>query len=141
VPNPNRKILVVDDNPAIRLLIRLALHGEFEVVEASDGATALALAREHHPDLAILDIMMPGGMDGLQVLDQIKADPELKQIVCAMVTARGQAEDVEAGKARGADHYFIKPFSPSQLVDWVKTRLAGGAPRSDGDARRARFRR
>lgn len=118
-----RKILAADDNPSIRRLIRLTLEGPYEVIEAEDGVTALAMVREHLPDLVILDIMMPGALDGLQVLQAIKADPALHKVLVVMVTARGQANDYEIGMQKGADAYIVKPFSPLQLMDWVRTHL------------------
>jgi CheY-like chemotaxis protein len=66
---------------------------------------------------------MPGELDGLQVLDIIKGDPVLRDTLVAMVTARGQAADYELGKRRGADAYFIKPFSPLQVVSWIRENL------------------
>jgi CheY-like chemotaxis protein len=118
-----RKILAVDDNPSIRRLIRLTLEGPYEVLEAENGVTAMALVREHLPDLVILDIMMPGTMDGLQVLEAIKADPSLHKVLVVMVTARGQANDYDIGMQKGANAYIVKPFSPLQLMDWVRTHL------------------
>jgi CheY-like chemotaxis protein len=67
--------------------------------------------------------MMPGELDGLQVLDTIKGDPELSDTLVAMITARGQSADYEIGQKRGADAYFIKPFSPLQVVNWVREKL------------------
>ena len=122
------KVLLVDDQSDIRRLIRITLGKSFEVIEAEDGVTGLALARHERPDLVVLDVMMPGTLDGLQVLDAIRADPALQGTRVIMVTARGQAHDYEAGMARGADAYFIKPFSPLQLAACIKETLAGEAP-------------
>jgi DNA-binding response OmpR family regulator len=117
------KILLVDDHSDIRRLIRITLGKSFEVLEAEDGASGLEIARNHKPDLVVLDVMMPGALDGLQVLDAIKSDPELKDTRVIMVTARGQSRDYEIGMERGADAYFIKPFSPLQLVACIKETL------------------
>ena len=122
------KILLIDDHSDIRRLIRITLGKGFEVLEAEDGVTGLEIARTQHPDLVVLDVMMPGGMDGLQVLDAIRANPALGHTRVIMVTARGQASDYEAGMNRGADAYFIKPFSPLQLVASIKETLAKGSP-------------
>lgn len=116
-------ILVVDDHPFIRQLIRLTIGGAHEVLEADDGISALRVARERRPDVVVLDVMMPGGMDGLEVLDAIRADPELASTPVIMLTARGQARDYEEGMARGADAYFIKPFSPLQLLNAIREHL------------------
>ena len=118
------KILLVDDHSDIRRLIRITLGKAFEVLEAEDGSTALEILRRQKPALVVLDVMMPGGMDGLQVLDVIKGDPTLAAIRVIMVTARGQASDYDDGMRRGADAYFIKPFSPLQLVATIKEILA-----------------
>lgn len=121
------KILLVDDHSDIRRLIRITLGKSFDLREAEDGASALAMARSFLPDLIVLDVMMPGGMSGLEVLDAVRADPLLGKTRVIMVTARGQAGDYDAGMARGADAYFVKPFSPLQLVASIKNLLAGGA--------------
>lgn len=114
------KILLVDDHPDIRRLIRITLGKAFEVLEAEDGVTGLGIARQHKPDVVVLDVMMPGVMDGLQVLDAIKSDPALARTRVIMVTARGQAKDYDDGLRRGADAYFIKPFSPLQLATCIR---------------------
>lgn len=119
-----KKILLVDDHSDIRRLVRITLGKAYEVFEAEDGVTALGLARQHKPDLVVLDIMMPGDLDGLQVLDAIKADAQLGHTHVIMVTARGQSSDYDDGMRRGADAYFIKPFSPMQLVQSIKEILS-----------------
>ena len=118
------KILLVDDHSDIRRLIRITLGKAFEVQEAEDGVSGLEMIRQLKPDLVVLDVMMPGELDGLQVLDAIKSDPQLKRISVFMVTARGQARDHDEGMRRGADAYFVKPFSPLQLVAAIKSQLA-----------------
>lgn len=118
-----KRILLVDDHSDIRRLIRITIGKEFEVLEAEDGASGLDIARSQKPDLVVLDVMMPGDLDGLEVLDAIKADPKLLQTRVIMVTARGQTKDYEDGMKRGADAYFIKPFSPLQLVAAIKSSL------------------
>lgn len=114
-----QKILVADDHIDIRHLLTITLAGEYEVIEAGDGAEALQLARKERPFAMLLDIMMPGELDGLQVLNIIKTDPQLKHILIAMVTARGQTSDYQLGAKYGADGYFVKPFSPLEIVTWL----------------------
>ena len=121
-----RKIVLVDDHADIRRLIRITLGKTFTVFEAEDGASGLDLVRQHRPDLVVLDIMMPGELDGLKVLDAIKADPELVHTRVIMVTARGQQQDYELGMSLGADAYFIKPFSPLELLTRIRELLAEG---------------
>ena len=123
-----KKILLVDDHLDIRRLIRLTLGIGFEVSEAEDGASGLALTRTLKPDLVVLDVMMPGELDGLQVLDAIKADANLAHTHVIMVTARGQQDNQEEGLQRGAEAYFVKPFSPLHLVATIKAILAKGVP-------------
>lgn len=118
-----KRILLVDDHSDIRRLIRITIGKDFDVLEAEDGLSGLEIARHQKPDLVVLDVMMPGDLDGLDVLDAIKADPELVQTRVIMVTARGQTRDFDEGMKRGADAYFIKPFSPLQLVAAIKTAL------------------
>jgi len=115
-----KKVLLVDDHADIRRMIRITLGKTFEVLEAEDGITALEVIRRTKPDLVVLDVMMPGDLDGLQVLDAIRRDPQLMQTLVILVTARGQAQDHETGMGHGADAYYIKPFSPLQLVETIK---------------------
>ena len=117
------KILVVDDHSDIRLLLSITLGKSYEVLEAEDGLAALEVIKRQHPAVVLLDIMMPGELDGLQVLDAIKSNPATKDTLVAMVTARGQAADYAIGRQRGADAYFIKPFSPLQVVNWIRESL------------------
>ena len=116
-------ILIVDDHSDIRRLLSITLGKDYTVIEAEDGLGGLAAIRQHRPAVVLLDVMMQGGMDGLQVLDAIKADPGTRDTVVAMVTARGQVADSDDARKRGADAYFIKPFSPLQVVAWVRSHL------------------
>lgn len=118
------QILIVDDQAVIRRLLSITLGQDYEILEAEDGLGALEAIRRHHPKVVFLDVMLPGTLDGLQVLDAIKADPLTRDILVAMVTARGQAADSDDARQRGADAYFIKPFSPRQVLAWVRSKLA-----------------
>ncbi len=117
------QILIVDDHSDIRRLLSVTLGRNFSISEAEDGMAALDIIRRQPPQLVLLDVMMPGEMDGLAVLDAIKSDPHTKSILVAMITARGQAIDGEEARRRGADAYFVKPFSPLQVVTWVRDKL------------------
>ena len=119
----SKKILVVDDQKDIRRLIKLALGPGYVLLEAEDGATAMEIIQRDVPDLVVLDIMMPGTIDGLGVLDSVRLDPLLKHIKVVLVSARGQARDYAVGMRHGADAYFIKPFSPIDLVDRISRLL------------------
>ena len=116
-----KRILIVEDQTDIRKLIRMTLEFEsYEIHEASDGAFGLRMASAVRPDLVLLDVMMPGEMDGLQVCQAIKSNPALASMKVVLLTARGQASDREAGKQAGADEYLVKPFSPLQLMETVE---------------------
>ncbi len=114
-------ILVADDEPGIRRLIRLELSGEgFEIVTAEDGEQALAAARECRPDLALLDIVMPG-MSGLELLPLLKSELHIPVI---LLTAKGTHEDRVRGLELGADDYIAKPFGLDDLTRRVRAVLA-----------------
>jgi CheY-like chemotaxis protein len=119
-----QKILVVDDHPDIRQLVRILLDRHYEVLEAETGEEAIDIARRHIPAAAILDIMMPGALNGFQVLSAIKNDTALRSIYVVMVTACGQASDYDQATALGADAYFVKPFSPLSLVSHIREQVA-----------------
>jgi DNA-binding response OmpR family regulator len=118
-----RRVLVVDDQADIRLMCRvnLALEG-YEVLEANDGESGLRMIREVHPDLVLLDVMMPG-IDGWEVLETAKADPDLADIPIVLLTARVQREDEIRGWSSGAADYLAKPFNPSTLTQVVNRTL------------------
>jgi CheY-like chemotaxis protein len=113
-------VLVCDDEPVLRMLVRATLdHGDYTVVEACDGDEALALTRAEHPDLILLDMMMPG-RSGSDVLRELRADPATAETPVIMLTARAQASDREAMNLAGANHYLTKPFSPVGLAALVE---------------------
>ncbi|HSH81206.1 MAG TPA: response regulator transcription factor [Herpetosiphonaceae bacterium] len=106
-------ILVVDDEPNIREVVGLYLRRDgHSVISAGDGEEALRLHREHHPDLVVLDLMLPR-MSGLEVCRRIQAE---RRVPLIMLTARGDEEDRIIGLGVGADDYVVKPFSPRELA-------------------------
>jgi len=115
----NNKILIVDDHLDIRKLLRVTFANKFEILEAEDGETALAITRAHQPRVVLLDVMMAGEMDGFQVLQAIKSDAALQGVRVVMLTARGQQRDYDLASGYGAERYVAKPFSPSQLLTIV----------------------
>ncbi|TDP88402.1 response regulator receiver domain-containing protein [Aquabacterium commune] len=122
------RILIVEDQPDICKLIRMTLEfGDFEIHEAHDGESALNMARATLPTVMLLDVMMPGLLDGYQVCSRIKQDPSLRGIQVVMLTARGQATDLAAGEAAGADAYLVKPFSPLELIERVEAMAAAAS--------------
>jgi DNA-binding response OmpR family regulator len=116
-------VLIVDDHADIRRLLTVTLSNEYTLLEAADGATALDLVRRMHPQVVLLDEMLPGNISGFSILQAIKSDPLTRDIQVAMVSARGQAVDQKVADQLGADAYFIKPFSPVQVKDWVRSHI------------------
>jgi len=121
---PRKKVLVVDDNPDIVRLLSITLSPEFDVLEACDGESGLFAMYQHHPKLVFLDIMLPGELNGLQLLEMIRHDEVLCHTWVGLITARGQKTDQLAGRAYGANAYFVKPFSPNELREWCRSKLA-----------------
>ena len=120
-----KKILVVDDNPNIVKLLEYRLKAnEYEVVTAYDGEEALAKVHQAKPDLMILDVVIPK-IDGYKVLSILRADERYKGIPVVMLTAHGQARDVEKGLELGAVSYITKPFKPEMLLGVIEGALAG----------------
>jgi DNA-binding response OmpR family regulator len=118
-----KKILIADDNEHIRESLASILEDEgYAMWTAKDGAEALRKVREVAPDILILDITMPE-MSGYEVCQTIKSDPDLKKTFVLMLSAKGQATEQERGKEVGADEYFVKPFSPSELVTRIRNIL------------------
>jgi len=116
-----KRVLIVEDQADIRKLIRMTLEFEpYEIHEAANGTDGLRLAVEVQPDLILLDVMMPGDLDGLQVCTRVRALPALQATRVVLLTARGQAQDRNAGQQAGADEYLIKPFSPLQLIETIE---------------------
>ena len=115
-----KKILIADDEPNIVISLEFLLKREgYEVVVAQDGVEALARARAERPDLAILDVMMPH-RNGFEVCQDLRQDPEFKDLRIMMLTAKGRDTEVSKGLALGADVYMTKPFSTKELIAQVK---------------------
>ena len=125
----NPLILIAEDDADIRALLRLYLEGDgFRVLEAENGTAALTLAREHAPDMAILDIMMPG-MNGFELTRALRKYSELPILI---LSAKSQDNDKILGLNLGADDYIAKPFNPVEIVARVKAQLRRAA-RTAGD--------
>lgn len=116
----HKTILICEDEPALRELVRASLDGDYRFVEASDGYVALQLARELAPDAVILDLMLPG-LGGIEVLAELRADEQLSRIPVLVITAWSETREdlVEAG----ADDFLPKPFDPDQLRVKLETLL------------------
>jgi DNA-binding response OmpR family regulator len=120
----DQPILVIDDEPYIlRALSYLLTREGYRVETASNGEEGLARVQELKPPLVFLDIMMPR-MNGYEVCEQIKQDPELAKTYVIMLSAKGQQIDRERGLLGGADDYMTKPFSPREVAEHVRTLIA-----------------
>jgi DNA-binding response OmpR family regulator len=122
-------VLVVDDERAIRLLCRVNLAAAgMDVLEATDGSTGLALAREERPDLVLLDVMMPE-VDGWTVARELAADERTRDIPVVFLTARADPADKHLGEQLGGVGYLVKPFDPVYIGEYVEdvlTRIERG---------------
>lgn len=117
------KVLVIDDEKDIVALLRYHLEkAGFQCLEGLDGTTALRLIREQHPDLLILDLMLPG-MDGLEICRQLRQDTTTVRLPILMLTAKAEEVDRVVGLEVGADDYVVKPFSPRELIARVRAIL------------------
>jgi DNA-binding response OmpR family regulator len=116
-------ILIAEDDPHIQLLIQRKLEtAGYEVRGTPDGSEAVRVALSEKPDVVILDVMLPG-LSGLDVCRKIKEHFNPKAPPVIIISARGQAADVAAGEAAGADNYLIKPFSPGELLKVIEDTL------------------
>ncbi len=113
-----KKILIVDDEANIRLLVSSMLGKDYTVLGASDGKEAVDMARSQKPALILMDIMMPR-MDGYTACHTIKKDPVTKAIPVVMLTAIGHELNVKLSQEMGASGYITKPFSPRDLLDTI----------------------
>ncbi len=110
-------ILIADDDPVIQKLLAVNFEMEgYRVVTASDGAEALERVGSDHPDLAVLDVMMPR-VDGLDVVRTLRADSATCTMPIILLSAKAQAVDINRGLEAGADVYVTKPFDPAELLD------------------------
>lgn len=118
-----KRILIVDDEPNIRLLVSSVLSQDYIVTRASDGEEAIALARRQKPDLILMDIMMPK-TDGYVACSILKAGPLTRAIFVVMLTGVGHELNKKLAEEVGADGYITKPFSRKELLEAVTHLLA-----------------
>ncbi|MDL5034596.1 response regulator [Pelomonas sp. APW6] len=124
-----KKLLVVEDQSEIRQLLRMTLEDDdLEIFECADAATGEILARQIMPDAIVLDVMMPGPFDGLELCRRLKTDPTMSAIKVLMVSARGHRNDVLIGRQAGADEYLVKPFSPQRVAEQLRAWFDGPPP-------------
>ena len=123
--NGRRTILVVDDEPSVRAIVLASIRvrgTRYGVIEAGNGADALAQARRAQPDLVLLDVALPDH-DGFWVCRQLKTAADTASIPVIMLTAMSLQSDREQALAAGADGYIVKPFSPRALIEELDRRL------------------
>jgi len=118
-----KKILLVDDSNTVLMMEQMILaHGRYVLRTARDGEEAIERARSEQPDLILLDVVMPK-MNGLDALQAIRADDQIKHIPVIMVTTRSEAQSMETGFARGCNDYVTKPVNSAELLTKVRNLL------------------
>jgi two-component system phosphate regulon response regulator PhoB len=126
------RVLVIDDEAPIRLLCRVNLEAEgMTVLEAKDGPSGVAKAKEEHPDVILLDVMMPG-LDGWRVAEELLEDGSTREIPIVFLTARAEFRDRARGLDIGGVDYITKPFNPVELAPLVRG-LLGRLERGERD--------
>jgi two-component system cell cycle response regulator DivK len=118
------KILIVEDNPAnMKLAVFLLQHAGYTVLSATDAESGLALAREQHPDLILMDIQLPG-MDGLAAIELLKRDEATRSIPVIVLTALAMKGDEARIREAGCDGYIAKPMRYQEVLSTVAAQLA-----------------
>lgn len=127
-----RRLLIVDDDPAIRLVLTINFEYEgYEVSIAGDGDEAIMVAKAVHPDIMILDVMMPCS-DGFSVLRTLRSSPQTDDIPIVMLSAKASDEEVDTGRQSGADSYMTKPFEVDEMISLVDRILTEAATAEGG---------
>ena len=124
LPHSKDKILLVDDDPGSLTILSNALKREYTLMVATNGLDALGLASDKHPDLVLLDIMMPG-INGYEVCGRLKADTTCKDIPVIFITGMCETQDESIGFIMGAVDYITKPFEPKMLLEKISEFLNG----------------
>ncbi len=120
-----KRILIIEDEPYMVELLKTRLEANnYEVIVAYDGMEGWRKARNEHPDLILLDIMLPG-MDGFKICKLLKHDIRYRNVPIIMLTARANKEDMMMGKEAGADAYIAKPFDSKLLIQKIEELLGG----------------
>lgn len=123
IPVANKTILVVDDEKDLLDLIEYNLKKEgFNVLKAENGEEGISIAKEHNPDLVLMDIMMPK-MDGMEAVEKMRSDDKLKSIPIIFLTARSDEKTEVEGLNKGGDDYITKPISTTKLISRIKAVL------------------
>lgn len=120
-------ILVIEDDPTTASLLEMTLNSEgYQVLTAPNGLWGLKMARSALPDLILLDLMLPE-MDGFEVLNRLRADPQTADVPVLILSAKDQPSDRRAADKIGADAYLVKSYEKAELLDLVRSLLEGKA--------------
>jgi DNA-binding response OmpR family regulator len=120
----SKKILIIEDDPGtVRFLVYTLEHEGYNVLPVTDGMEGLKKAQDEHPDLIILDVMLPG-MDGYEICHRLRQKPETLTVPVLMVSGRARQDDKNVGLRMGADDYLTKPVDPETILAKVETLLA-----------------
>jgi len=123
-----KKILIIDDHAQTRQLVKWALADSgYELYEASNGDSGLQIANHIKPDLILLDVVMPGDLDGFKVCERLRANLVLSRVKIILLSANDQPKDHELGQQAGANAYLVKPFKPASLRGVIDKLLEPGA--------------
>ncbi|MBN2457816.1 response regulator [Candidatus Woesearchaeota archaeon] len=117
-----KMIIIADDEPNILELLRMIFDKDYSLKLVATGKGVLDAVKRERPDLILLDVMMPE-LNGYEVCEILKNDPRTKDIIVAMLSAKGQERDIIQGLKLGADHYITKPFDPTELKKMVHEML------------------
>jgi CheY-like chemotaxis protein len=117
------KVLICDDEPLLRELMRVALLGDYSFEEAGTVEESIERAASFRPDIALIDVMMPGG-SGLEIVRRLKSEPELSHVRCVVVSAFSEEADRQEATDAGAEAFVPKPFDPDELSATVASLLA-----------------
>jgi two-component system phosphate regulon response regulator PhoB len=121
---PRKRIVVVEDDPLIRILYDTILSKQYDLQQEFDGDAGLSAIRKVLPDLAIIDVSMPK-MHGFELCQRIRAEEPIKAVKILFVSGKSYAADIKTAKEIGADDYIVKPFAPDELRGKVKALLGG----------------
>ncbi|MHB0868788.1 MAG: response regulator transcription factor [Chloroflexota bacterium] len=131
----SKTALLIDDEPAIHALVRLTMEGVgWRVLTAGNGADGLVIARAEHPDIILLDIVLPD-LSGLEVCRQLKSEPDTRPIPIIVLTAMAGESNRQAAFAMGADDYMVKPWRHANLLNRALALLPGGSLTPDTEGR------
>ncbi len=114
----NKKLLIIEDDEALLKILKLLLENSYDITVAMNGKQGFEMATSQHPDLILMDIMMPE-MDGLEVLKRLKELPKMATIPVILLTAKVGDENIYGGYQLGADYYIPKPFTNAQLLNGI----------------------